>query len=114
MNLKSLTQKQLSNKLRYLNKTNPTSRWIPYVKYHLRRYGLKPRLLCKKFKSDILEKTCVRRQIKANWPWPKNIGHDPECKSCKQGQGMLRTRRSTIQDEINLNGIKRYAQGGVT
>ncbi len=107
MNLKSLTKKQLERKLRYLKATNPRSSIIKYVRYHLKQYGKKPRLFCKKFSSDILELTCLQRQIKANRPWPRNIGYDPECRSCKQGQGLLRTRGSTIQDEINLNCIRR-------
>jgi len=36
MKIKGLTKQQLTKKLVYLQKTNPLSRWIKYIKYHLK------------------------------------------------------------------------------
>lgn len=37
MKLKGLTVEQLRKRLNYLQKTNPGSRWIPYIKYQLKK-----------------------------------------------------------------------------
>ena len=37
MEIKNLSKRRLKNRMNYLQKTNPKSRWIPYVKYHLRK-----------------------------------------------------------------------------
>lgn len=37
MKIKRLTERQLKRKVNYLKKTNPKSRWIPYINYHLRK-----------------------------------------------------------------------------
>jgi len=37
MKIKGLTKQQLEKRRNYLEKTNPTSRWIKYIKYHLRK-----------------------------------------------------------------------------
>ena len=37
MRIKNLTKKQLEKKLNYLKKTNPTSRWIKYIRFHLKK-----------------------------------------------------------------------------
>ena len=41
MKIKGLTERQLKKRLNYLEKTRPASRWIKYIKYHLRRIGFK-------------------------------------------------------------------------
>jgi hypothetical protein len=35
MKIKDMNKTQLQKRLNYLKKTNPTSRWIKYIKYHL-------------------------------------------------------------------------------
>ncbi len=37
MMIKGLTKEQLMNKLKYLEKTNPNSRWIKYIRYQLKQ-----------------------------------------------------------------------------
>ncbi|KKN04835.1 hypothetical protein LCGC14_1093300 [marine sediment metagenome] len=37
MKLKGLTKDQLKNRLNYLEKTNPSSRWIKYIRYQLKQ-----------------------------------------------------------------------------
>ena len=35
MKIKDMNETQLQKRLNYLKKTNPASRWIKYIKYHL-------------------------------------------------------------------------------
>ena len=35
MKIKNLTKTKLKKRLNYLQKTNPLSRWIKYIKFHL-------------------------------------------------------------------------------
>lgn len=37
MKIKKLNKDQLSRRLNYLKMTNPTSRWISYIKFHLKK-----------------------------------------------------------------------------
>ena len=37
MKIYGLSKKQMEKRLNYLQKTNSTSRWIKYLKYHLRK-----------------------------------------------------------------------------
>ena len=37
MRIYGLSKQQMKKKLNYLQKTNPKSRWIKYLKYHLRK-----------------------------------------------------------------------------
>lgn len=37
MQIKNLSKEQLSKRLNYLEKTKPLSRWIKYIKFHLRK-----------------------------------------------------------------------------
>lgn len=44
MKIKGLTKIQLEKRLNYLKETNPTSRWIKYIMYHLDIINEKNRL----------------------------------------------------------------------
>lgn len=37
MKIKGLTKQQLKRRLNYLKKTKPESRWIKYIKFHLKK-----------------------------------------------------------------------------
>lgn len=38
MKIKGLNQEQLEKRLDHLKKTNPQSRWIKYIQFHIKRF----------------------------------------------------------------------------
>jgi hypothetical protein len=39
MKIKNLSEEKLRKRLNYLQKTNPGSRWIAYIKYQLKKFS---------------------------------------------------------------------------